>query len=434
MRRSRSILLRPGILLIWTIAMLTASCGPRAVVKTALQGDLPSLKQEIARARTEGKLDPATVTELARAVAGRELRSASGPEATTRIIEEVRPCARSLTRVLRVRAEHRDDAGAAATLLLLEIGEFKPDEMAGKYLEAADPAWRSVGARAAISPKYAIWRRERFLDPDERVRRAALQAARVRPDGDDVEALLEVARLDPDPEARALAIGAAGKLGGSRVTLALLDLWAQTDADTVREAMVSAWSEPSMVGHGGREQLVDLAEQRKGLGSLSAAETLVRLGSTEAEIGRAVLAYFVAHGTDSEQRQAIRAAPLTDPDVITALHKLAEDRDRKRQVLAWARLTELPQERAAALTKLRVLAQGKDDTASLARTALAEAKDPSVAEPLRTALTARKTSERRLAARGLLALGDMASLATALGDDDPRLRSEIACSILARPQ
>jgi len=39
---------------------------------------------------------------------------------------------------------------------------------------------------------------------------------------------------------------------------------------------------------------------------------------------------------------------------------------------------------------------------------------------------------RSRAARGLTCLGDYSNAATALADDDANLRSELACSVLAR--
>jgi hypothetical protein len=100
-------------------------------------------------------------------------------------------------------------------------------------------------------------------------------------------------------------------------------------------------------------------------------------------------------------------------------------------VLALARLLETAPANPAYREALRQLAQGKDHVAFQARAALAAARDESVKEALLAELSAPRSFRRLLAAEGLLKLGDYTGAATALGDDDPRVRASVACTVLA---
>jgi hypothetical protein len=77
------------------------------------------------------------------------------------------------------------------------------------------------------------------------------------------------------------------------------------------------------------------------------------------------------------------------------------------------------------------MAAGKEESARRARLALADAADASVESALRADLGAPAVPHRREAALGLIRLGRLSSAATALGDNDPSLRMEVACAILA---
>ena len=418
----------PAALLLPTLALLTLGCASSRVVETALHGDLASLQREVSQARAAGKLDAATVEKLARAVAGREVRSARGDSATARV-EQVKPCARALLPVLRDRAGQQDDAGAEAAIRLLELGKLSPAPLVNQYAQTATGAWRAVSARAATLPRFSEFRRERFVDPDERVRRAAVDAELESPGQDNLEALLEAARLDPDPLVRSRATQAVGVLGGQRAVFALKDQWARAD-ETIRTSIVRAWAEPASLAAGGRQELLDVAEQPSGLASVVAAEELSRLSGVEGGRGRALLAHFVARGTDEQKRLAVVVAPLGDADVLAELRRAAEGRDHSIAAIALARLIEVGSEREAALGRLRQFASGSDHVALVARVALAAAGDRSVVQRLRAGLSSTRARERKLAAVSLYWLGDTASAAVALADDDPGVRTHVACSIL----
>jgi hypothetical protein len=417
------------IMALW-LGPWAAGCAASSVVKTAKHGDLTALKREVEASRKRGDLDERTVVELAEAIAGREVRSAKGREAVQRI-RSIRPCASSILPVLRERAGRGDDIGAEASLILLELGKLTPVAAIERHREASAGAWRAVAARAAVAPKYGLLRREWMRDGDQRVRRAALSAAIDSAHPDDREALLEAARVDPDPMSRSLALRALGALGGEREVMALDDLWQRAD-ETTRVSIVDAWAMPAAFRSGGRGRLIRSVETTRGIPALAAAGALVRAGGSDAELGVAALTRGIGEGSVDERSLAIRVAPLDDRDVVAALKKASKEHDLVVQVAALARLVELGSEREQALVRLRELAHKKDDAALAARAALAGADDRSVVPRLDEQLASRRSSERQAAALGLLELREWPGVATGLADDDPSVRTAVACGVLGK--
>jgi|SoiMethySBSTD1v2_1073268.scaffolds.fasta_scaffold07206_3 hypothetical protein len=411
------------------IGLAISACASRGVVDTALNGDLFALKRKIAETGRSGDLDRATVEELAAAVAGREVRSAKGTEAVHRI-RSVRSCATPLLPVLRDRAERSDDAAAEATLVLLELGKLSRGPLLERYAEASSGAWRAVAARSAVGRKAGPLRRRLIGDPDERARRAALQAAIESADPADLEEVLETARLDPDPMCQSLATRAAGAIGGERAVIALDDHWARAD-ETTRITIVDAWSMPSALRTGGERKLLWAAESTRGLPALAAAAALLRTGGANATLGTAILARGIREGTATERRLAMAMAPLSDNDVRKSLVQATKSDDREIRVFALERMLDDPPSKNHAVGPLRELAKGRDQAAIMARTALATAGDSSVSRQLVAQLTAPNAEHRSLAAVGLLKLGDYAQAAAGLADDDPEVRTRVACTALA---
>ena len=99
---------------------MLAACGPKAPVRTALQGDLATLKRDIASAQRAQKLDHDEVVSLARALGERELMSAEGSDGAQRV-RALRPCAKTLRGTMEQRADSGDDVAAELTLILLEM-------------------------------------------------------------------------------------------------------------------------------------------------------------------------------------------------------------------------------------------------------------------------------------------------------------------------
>jgi HEAT repeat protein len=273
-------------------------------------------------------------------------------------------------------------------------------------------------------------------DPDERVRRAAFSASYDAHDSSELEALLEAARLDPDPESQSLATRAAGAIGGERAVLALEDLWAQAE-DALRIAIVDAWSERASLGAGGSRELAAAAETNSGLASVSAAYALARVGGAESVPANAELRRYILDGSDDEKRLALSVVPLNTENEA-ALVEAAKKATPDLRAVALARLSNIPAERNSAIIALRNLANEKPASDSELRardaavSALADAGDTSVRATLIKGLSDKDRQTRSRAAHGLTSLGDYSNAATALADDDASLRSDVACTILAR--
>lgn len=410
-------------------ATATVACGTAGVVQTALHGDLAQLKRQIRDDQQKGALDRSTTLKLATAVAGRELRSSKGPAAVARV-DSLRACAGSLEPVLRERASHPDDVGAQATRMLIQLGRLDRADLVARYAEASSGAWRAVAARAATGPRDGRLRRKFIGDGDQRVRKAALEASLEAKDAADLDALLEAARLDPDPLLRSLAVRAVGAIGGQRAVLALKDLWAHSGG-TARETIVAAWAMPALYRTGGARELRDVAERGGSLAAIAAAEALSRKSGGDATLGATLLARSITEGTNTERRLAIQVAPVTDANVRKALAKATKDQDPDIRVMALARSLGVPAARKNATQELEKLAHGKDLVAIQARAALAAAHDPKVSSELTHQLGSKSPAQRRLAALGLIRLGDYSGAATALADDDPDVRASTACSMIA---
>jgi hypothetical protein len=391
---------------------------------------LPTLKRQIAESQKRRLLDRDAVEELATAVARREVRSARGDDSARRVLS-LGNCASPLRVVLEHRAEEPDAIGAAAMLVLLEADLVDASPLVERFAEASD-AWRAVAARAAAAPEHAAVRRRWFLDPDERVRRAALRAANEAADPADLNGLLDAARRDPDPMSRTLAIRASGTIGGERAVLALRDRWARADS-AIRIAIIDAWAQRRAFDAGGERQLTWVIESESGPEAVAAAATLLRSRSDAREVALAVLVRSIAAGTQLERRAAIHLAPIEEPSISKRIEAAAEDVDAAVRVAALGRLALLDdaRRRDKAVLRLRKLAKGEGAIALEARAALATAGDVSVTDMLQKQLASRSSEERRRAAIALLELGDYARAATALGDDDPGVRASVACSVLA---
>lgn len=408
---------------------LAVACRTDGAVEAALHGDLASLQAEIKAAQNSGRLDKGAIEELARAVAGREVRSAKGGPAVERL-RSVRACAAPLYPVLEARSSRPDDAGAEAALILLEANRIDAADAVEQYSESASGSWRAVAARASFLPPYALLRRQYYRDPDERVRRAALSAGLIARDPSDLPELLEAARLDPDDLCKSLATRAVGAIGGQDAVSRLEDRWTRAELD-VRAVILEAWGMPAAFATGGEQKLLKVAETETGELAIAAAHALYRLSSEHKLLGAQILARAVAEGTRQERQSAIRLASVENAELKAAVELASKDEDPYVRVMAHAKLVTLPQHQKASLAELRKLAKLPGNDGVQARAALAAAGDSSVAPALKLQLGDKSAEHRKLAARGLLRLGLYPEVATALGDESPDVRTSVACNVLA---
>jgi HEAT repeat protein len=410
------------------LALAVAACATTGAVESALHGDLSTLRTRLAEEKKRGALDQGRVTEIAHAVAAREIHSGAGAPAARRI-HSLRACSGPLLADLDDRSDRPDEGGAEATLVLLAAGRLRHAGLVEKYAEADSAAWRAVAARASNSAEFFTLRRKYYVDPDERVRRAALEAATEAPAVNDFDALFEAARLDPDPMVRSLAVRGLGVLGGERAARGLRDLWERAEEDE-RLAILGAYATKATFAAGGREALLREAESGRGLLAVAATGELLRVDASYRETAVALLVRALGDGDADEQRLAILLAPLDHASVVPALRKIG-DADPSVRVSALERLAGVPAERTRALGELRKLVKGSSASEEANR-ALARAGDASVAPKFRTDLASKDELRREAAGRALLALGDYASAATLLGDGSADVRVATACTILSK--
>ncbi len=408
-------------------AALAVSCaGTRPEVRAALSGTLTELQQEIAKAERGGTLDEARLKELALAVAEREIAGAGGADGAEQVAV-FRPCRSELEAALSERASRGDEPAAAATLLLFEAGRRDADDLVKRYREADSAAFRALAARATLSGAHAELRRRYLTDPDERVRRAALEAAVKAPVAPHLPDLLEAARLDPSPLNRSRATLAVGRIGNEPAVLGLMDLYAGGD-EQGQLAVLDAWSEPGAFRRGGEREL-SRALGRAGLVSVSAATLLLRSRDSRGA-AIAVLARAIESGSDDERRLALMAAPLSDASVKAALEKAAQSPSPDVTPLVLAKLSELPGRGVSARAQLEQLAAEKSDAGLEASYALVALGSLRAIARVEQELSHPSSARRLRAALTLAGLGKRRGLALRLADSDPFVRASLACRLV----
>jgi hypothetical protein len=271
-----------------------------------------------------------------------------------------------------------------------------------------------------------------FLHGDATVRRAALGAAlegAAEAEPADVSALAEAARLDPDLEARKLAIRALGRIGNRASVVALTDVYSASGPDEQRE-VVLAWSARASFGAGGVAELEALARDDSDEAVLAA---IALSGHAEtAALGSATLQRAI-EGERSQQRlDAIARAPWSDAKLRQAIVAARKHPDPSTRVLALWRCVEANASEAGVTEELSQLASDTTTPVGVvARAVLARAGKADVKAALQADLAARSADRRTLAALALLELKDWAGAARALGDDSPSVRRTVACQVLA---
>jgi HEAT repeat protein len=411
-------------------AELVLGCGASASMRAAERGDLNGLRAAIARERAACKLERAEVVALAKASADRELLQARPAEALARI-EEARACARALSDPLEKLARSEGEVGAVATLALLETtaGDKDGAWRLRRYGASASAWWRAVAARAAVGEELGPARRTFYGDGDERVRLAALRAALERADRADRRPLLEAARLDPNPLARALASRALGSIADEDVVLALRDIYARAD-EGLRQSIVDAWAQRQAAEAGGLRELFRVAENERGAPTIEAAWVLLRFPRVDraVPVGTHVILRAIADGLARDRVLAIMDAPLADPRVVPALRKAAMSSEPNVKAAALSRLAESAATRAEALRDLSAWAQtGSRD----ALHALVRAGDRAAARKVAEELASPVPETRIAAARLLIGAGELDRAADLLADRDAHVRMTVACAIVS---
>ncbi len=412
-------------------ALISLGCAAPLSVKAAARGDLQGLKAAMAQERARGKLDQYRVGKVARAVAEREIREATGPDALARI-EEARACSRPLSDSLEERARRSDDAGAVARLALLDSRPNSPGDreaLVRKHAGSPNPLWRAVAARAAVGTKLGDTRRKFFVDAVERVRLAALRAALDSPDPADASALTEAARLDPNPVAQSIAARAAGGISNKEIATSLRDRYATAD-EGLRQALVDAWGRPALAKAGGHRELIAVAENERGAPAIEAGALLLQMGTTaEARAtGKRALLRGIQEGLSRDRVLALRRAPIAERDIVEAVEKASRDADVPVKIAALTRLGEVADARTRAWAELRRLA---DAGARDALFALARAGDPGAIDAVAKELSSPDMETRLRAMNVLVDAGRFAYAAELLADAHPGVRMRTSCAVLS---
>jgi HEAT repeat protein len=409
---------------------LAASCAASPALRAVERGDRDALRDEIARRERAGDLSTGEAACLAHAVADRDLRGAAA--GASDVVRDLGPCARELDGALAARMQMADAAGAEAALALVDVGAVDARDLGARALATPESPWRAVAARGLVRPEDHDARLRALGDPDPKVRRQAARAARAASDPADLGALLEAARVDPEPIVRTEAVRSVATLppgDDDRVASALADLWTSGD-EGLQEDIAIAWARPALWSAGGRERLRDAVAAQHGPGAVEAAASILRTHASDhdaAPLAVALLLRSIDGGGRAVRLQAIAEAPVERPEFSAAIRRASKDDDREVRVAALARLAHDDSQAASALEEL---AQPGSPVSARARFALAVAGDRRIQAWLEQDLGAEAPDERLAAAVALAALGVPSRAAPLLADASSAVRDRAACAIV----
>jgi hypothetical protein len=437
-----------GSLLLVAAAQL--GCGGSPMMRAARQGDIAGLRGAIAAAEARGRVASGDVADAARAVVAHEILHAPTPEYAAARMRDARACAFEVDGALAARATADDASAGEAALERVETGAIG-DRAARRTAASVDDRWRAAGVWGLTRDEDRDARLRALVDGSPLVRRAALRAIVERDDPADEDALVEAARLDPDPLVRAAAVRAASRLAGTPADIAnrLRDLWTAGD-DPLRQQVAVAFASPAVLRNGGREALAHLLAVSSGDDAVTVAGVVLGSSLDDPELRAAAmgqLVFALAEGGERARIHAIAVAPLGGlakprpgeaSRLLEALRKASKDEDADVRMAALGRLADAragapADDRAAAIQALEALAAPDQTPAvrgSRARLLLAEAGDLRVQAWVEADLRSTESATRLGAADALAALGRASRAARLLADDDPSVRTRAACTIL----
>lgn len=418
----------------FALGLMLVGCASE-LASSARLDDLGTFKRKLetaARSAEPEELDLATLREVAQSVASRELVTSRGSTAVSRVLE-VSTCTPSLEDALASVAESHGEAGALAHQLLIDAGhrDDELERLCDQFASDERPAWRAVGLRAAVASGQVQLRAKGILDPDLRVRRAALRAALDARSAADLPALTEAARLDPDRVCRGFALEAIGQIGDELAIARLRELWAQAD-ERERMDIVRIWARA--YAQGGHQQLGWVLSTQTGLARLAAASAVADKAVPEGAWGDDLLVAAIVSGPREEMRYVAEHAPKT-ARVKAALEEALQAKDESKAGWAAVALLRSNPKHERALVRLRALKLSAEQTiADMARFNLAALGEPDALSWVLAQAKA-KEGERRLMA-GLVIWADgsrtmaPALVAPLLADSDASVRTRFACRVL----
>ena len=414
---------------ITSFVILVQACAERPWITEARTGSLANLKRYTEVASARHQFDEKGIERLATAIAEREIATADDRDAYQRVLG-LRPCVSELYWSLRRQSLKRNESSAAANLLLLDSGWMDSDQRLRSFGDDTDGAWRAVTVRASQSQSLRPLVRRALLDPDSRVRYAAIMTIRANPLPGDSGALFEVVHLDPDDSLRALAMAALGETGDQQSMLLARDLWDTMD-EPLRLAFLQALALPEMSKAVGFEILSRTMQLDDAMPGLVAASLLYRSESlfSRAALGRLVRG--LRSGTSSEQLLALATLGMREAELLPEITRLARDGVPYVRVAALDLLLESGRDIAACRQRLESIATSRDADADEANRVLAQHGNFPALGRLEKRLNSALASERLAAARMLVNLKRWDAVAIALADDHPGVRLSTACIVLS---
>ena len=413
------------------VQLVQLGCAGSTAMRAVHRGDRATLRSAIVARETTGRMSNREAACLARAVAEHEISSAVGAEAMERV-REARACAHELDDALAARMKVHDAVGAEAALARVEAGGLDVGDVR-MFAQDQQPDWRAVAARGLVRSEDRDGRLHAFLDPDPRVRRQAVRAAREAKASADIDALAEVARVDPEPIVRTEAVRAIAMLEpapNANVVDILRDLWTSGD-DGLREDIALAWAGPILWNRGGREALRVVVAEQHGAGAIEAAAAVLRHRDGDPDVTQAAsaqLARAIEAGPLPTRLQALAQAPLDHGDLLSVIRTASGDDDVQVRVAALARLVEAKDPRA--IEELEALARAGSPVAERARFALAVSGDRRVQAWIEEDLSALHPEQRLAAATELAAMGVSGRAAPLLADADASVRTRASCTLM----
>lgn len=420
------------------------ACGPSPAMRAAVEhGDRAALHADLVEREKVGDLRGGDAAALAKVVAERELATALPDDAIERV-HDLRSCAPELDGALADRMRIHDVAGAEAALARVESGGLEPRD-ARAFAADTDPHWRAVGVRGLVRLEDRELRGRALLDASPVVRRQAARAAHDAADPEDLFALAEAARVDPEPIVRTEAVRAIGALPAAAIRSleghhateerfavadVLRDLWTAGD-DGLREDIAVAWSGPALWDEGGRDALRTTVATGHGAPAIEAAAAVLRRRDPDPDmvpLATGQLVSAIRSGARAARLQALAEAPLGHPELIAAVRAAATADDDVVRIAALARLVATDDRNSR--VALEALASPGSPVASRARVASALAGDRRVQSWIESDLASDREEDRIAAAVALAALGVAARAAPLLADPISRVRARVSCVIL----
>jgi len=246
--------------------------------------------------------------------------------------------------------------------------------------------------------------------------------------------LLEVVRLDPDAEVRAVALEVLGGVATADAVRTLRDRWERADDDE-RSHIVKAWVLAAQHEPEARRQLLRVIEIDRGAAAVEAALALTEgKGPAEAPaevaVAAALLERLIGEAPTRVRVAAIERAPLGWPDLSKAVVKARGDSDREVAAASAARLLEVPAERDKSLKLLREIATEIGPGGERATRALVAARDQAALPMLDKLARSVSPSDRATAAIAFARMGELDRAVRMLADRDAHVRWAGACAVM----